>query len=57
MSLDERRSRHQALFRSISENDLRAWGELFLAAMTKDPDLPRWHEHLGLQPTLNPILA
>jgi trehalose-6-phosphate synthase len=32
MSLDERRARHQALFHLISENDLKSWGELFLAA-------------------------
>jgi len=44
MSLDERRMRHKDLFRLISENDLKSWGELFLAALTKDPDLPLWHE-------------
>ena len=44
MSLDERRTRHKALFHLISENDLKSWGELFLAALTKDPDLPLWHE-------------
>ena len=57
MSLDERRARHQTLFRLISDNDLRAWGEHFLAALTKEPDLPHWHEHLGLRPMLNPGLA
>ena len=44
MSLDERRTRHKALFHLISENDLKSWGELFLAALTKDPDLPLWRE-------------
>ena len=38
MPLDERRTRHQALFHLISENDLKSWGELFLAALTTDPD-------------------
>ena len=47
MSLEERRARHQILFRLISENDLKAWGERFLAALTTGPDLPLWHEHLG----------
>ena len=44
MSLEERRARHAALFHLISENDLRTWGELFLAALTGDPDLPLWRE-------------
>jgi trehalose 6-phosphate synthase len=57
MSLEERRARHQTLFHLISDNDLKAWGELFLAALTKEPDLPHWHEHLGLRPMLNPGLA
>jgi len=47
MSLEERRARHQTLFRLISDNDLKAWGERFLAALTTGPDLPLWHEHLG----------
>jgi trehalose 6-phosphate synthase len=53
MSLEERCARHKALFHLISENDLKSWGELFLASLTKDPDLPLWHEHLGLRPALN----
>jgi trehalose 6-phosphate synthase len=57
MSLDERRTRHQAMFRLISENDLKSWGDLFLAALTKNADLPLWHEDLGLRPMLNPGLA
>ena len=32
------RTRHKALFRLISENDLKSWGELFLASLTKEPD-------------------
>src|SRR5262249_40480269 len=44
MPLDERRTRHQALFRLLSENDVNSWGELFLAALTKDSDLSLWHE-------------
>jgi hypothetical protein len=28
----------------ISENDLKSWGELFLASLTKDADLPLRHE-------------
>ena len=36
MPLEERRSRHAALFQVISDNDLNWWGEHFLAALTKD---------------------
>ena len=57
MSLDERQARHQALFPLISENDLKSWGDCFLDALTKEADLPLWHEDLGLRPMLNPGLA
>jgi trehalose-6-phosphate synthase len=46
MSLDERRARHQAMFRVISENDLKSWGDCFLGALTKETDLQLWHEDL-----------
>jgi trehalose 6-phosphate synthase len=57
MSLDERRARHQAMFRLISENDLKSWGDCFLDALTKEADLLLRHEDLGLRPVLNPGLA
>jgi trehalose 6-phosphate synthase len=57
MPLEERRTRHQAMFRLISESDLKSWGNCFLAALTKDADQPLWHEHLGLRPMLNSGLA
>jgi hypothetical protein len=41
----------------ISENDLKSWGELFLASLTKDADLPLRHEHRGLRPLLNSSFA
>jgi trehalose 6-phosphate synthase len=50
MSLEERRTRHKALFHSISEHNLRSWGELFLASLTKNPDLPVRHGAVGLRP-------
>jgi trehalose 6-phosphate synthase len=52
MPLEERRSRHKVLFHSIAENDIKSWGELFLATLTKESDLPLWHEQLGIQATL-----
>jgi trehalose 6-phosphate synthase len=56
MPLEERRQRHQTLFRVISENDIKSWGELFLASLTQEAELPAWHEQLGLQPPMNPGL-
>ena len=57
MPLEERRSRHAALFQVISENDLNWWGEHFLAALTKDAAPTPWHEQLGLAPPLFTGLA
>jgi trehalose 6-phosphate synthase len=57
MPLDERRSRHQALFQVISDNDLNSWGEHFLAALTKEGTSPPWHEQLGLAPPIPARLA
>jgi trehalose-6-phosphate synthase len=56
MPLEERRQRHEALFKVIYEKDIKAWGELFLAALTQESDLPTWHEQPGLQPPMNPGL-
>jgi trehalose 6-phosphate synthase len=50
MPLDERRTRHQALFQTISENDLKSWGEHFLTTLTNSDDVQLWHEELGLAP-------
>jgi trehalose 6-phosphate synthase len=52
MPLEERRTRHEALFQVISDNDLNSWGEHFLAALTKDGASLPWHEQLGLGPTV-----
>jgi trehalose 6-phosphate synthase len=57
MPLEERRSRHQALFQVISDNDLNSWGEHFLAALTKEGTSPPWHEQLGLTPPIPARLA
>ncbi len=39
MPLEERRSRHEALFRVISDNDLKSWGDLFLSTLTQKPSV------------------
>ena len=57
MPLEERRRRHEALFHVISENDVKAWGELFLASLTQKADLPIWHEQLGLRPSVGANFA
>jgi len=54
MPVNERRARYESLFHLISENDLKSWGELFLATLTKNADRPQWNEHLGLRPMLSP---
>lgn len=50
MPLGERRSRHEALFRVVCENDLRTWGERFLAVLTEPAELPILDENLGVAP-------
>jgi trehalose 6-phosphate synthase len=45
MPLDERRSRHNALFRVLGANDVKTWGERFLMALTRPPDLGQWPAH------------
>jgi trehalose 6-phosphate synthase len=57
MPLEERRTRHAALIQVVSENDLKSWGELFLATLTKDANLPLWQERLGLRSLSNPSVA
>jgi trehalose 6-phosphate synthase len=53
MPLEERRTRHEALFRVIAENDLDAWGEHFLTALTKDAHLALRHDRVGLAPAIS----
>ncbi len=48
MPLEERRKRHQALFQVISDNDIKSWGEHFLAALTNDDASSLRYEQLGL---------
>ncbi len=57
MPLEERRTRHQALFQVISDNDLNSWGEHFLAALTRDGTSPPQREPLDLVPTIPARLA
>jgi trehalose 6-phosphate synthase len=40
MSLDERRARHDMLYQSLLANDIKFWGDRFLAALTRPHGLP-----------------
>jgi trehalose 6-phosphate synthase len=44
MTIEERRERHAALFRVISENNIQSWGENFLAALTAQSAASTWEE-------------
>ena len=57
MPLEERRTRHRALFQVISDNDLKSWGEHFLAALTNDAASPLRDEQLGVTPPLRSNVA
>ena len=57
MTLEERRTRHRALFQVISDNDLKSWGEHFLVALTNDAASPLRHEQLGVTPPLRSNVA
>jgi trehalose 6-phosphate synthase len=57
MPLEERRTRHAALFKVISENDVNWWGEHFLAALTKDAGPQLRQGELDLPTTLNSNVA
>ena len=49
MPLEERRTRHEALYQVISDNDLKSWGEHFLAALTNAS--PLWRPEIGHEPS------
>jgi len=42
MPLDERRVRHEALYRALLANDIRFWTERFLTALTRPRSHPTW---------------
>jgi trehalose 6-phosphate synthase len=39
MPLDERRTRHDAMFQVLLANDVKLWGERFLTALTRPPNV------------------
>jgi trehalose 6-phosphate synthase len=40
MSLDERRARYEAMFQVLLENNVKSWGDRFLANLTRPSNLP-----------------
>jgi trehalose-6-phosphate synthase len=57
MSLVERRQRHAALFRIISDNDVHAWGQHFLIALEQNEVLPSTTLPSGPQNRIHPSPA
>ena len=47
MPLEERCARHEELFKVISANDIKFWGERFTGALTQPPAIPVWAEELS----------
>jgi trehalose 6-phosphate synthase len=55
MSIEERRERHQANFKKLSENDIALWGERFLMTLVgADEELSLFPEGLHLEPAIHP---
>jgi trehalose 6-phosphate synthase len=57
MPLAERRDRHEALYRVISENDITSWGEKFLAALTEKPAASGGDVQPHLHHSMSPLLS
>lgn len=47
MPLEERKARHQSMFRRLSDNDIRFWADRFLATLTRPPQRSQWSGHLS----------
>jgi trehalose 6-phosphate synthase len=57
MPLEERRERHEALFRVISANDVHSWGERFLAALIDGAAPAIKGESIAMRGVTDPLLA
>ena len=54
MSIEERRQRHAALFRTISDNDVHAWGQRFLIALEQNHVVPGTTLPFGPEDRIHP---
>jgi trehalose 6-phosphate synthase len=57
MPLTERRQRHNALYEVILENDIVAWGDHFLSALSVENDVPTSRGQIRMQRALNAAVA
>ena len=48
MSVEERRSRNDALFQVLMANDVKSWGNRFLMALTRPLKPPNWPRQIDL---------
>jgi len=57
MPLEERRTRHEALFQTIADNNLDSWGEHFLCDLTRDSSPLVRHDQFGRVPSISSSAA
>jgi trehalose 6-phosphate synthase len=57
MPLTERRQRHNALYEVILENDIVAWGDHFLSALSVENDVPTSRGQIRMQRALSAAVA
>ena len=48
MPLDERRARHEAMLKTLTQNDIAHWAERFIATLTRPPRASAWPFEMGL---------
>jgi trehalose-6-phosphate synthase len=48
MPLDERRARHKAMLKTLTQNDIAHWAERFIATLTRPPRASAWPFEMGL---------
>ncbi len=56
MPREERRERHRLLFQAISDNDIDAWADLFMSALTDDSEPTPERSEISLLRATNPLL-
>ena len=57
MPLEERRERHEALYRAISDNNIESWGQNFLTTLTGASDPPTSSDRVEFRPSARPYLS
>jgi trehalose 6-phosphate synthase len=57
MPLEERRKRHEALFKKVARNDVHSWAERFLRTLTQKNDSANGASRLAAQSAISPGFA